>query len=37
MDLGLIAIGAALAVGFAALATASAQGKIGSAGAWRHC
>jgi len=33
MDLGLIAIGAALAVGFAALATGYAQGKIGSAGA----
>ncbi len=33
MDLGFIAIGAALAVGLAAVGTGYAQGKIGSAGA----
>lgn len=33
MSLGFIAIGAALAIGFAALATGYAQAKIGSAGA----
>ncbi|HYM00300.1 MAG TPA: ATPase [Blastocatellia bacterium] len=32
MELGLIAIGAALAVGLAALGTAYAQARIGSAG-----
>jgi V/A-type H+-transporting ATPase subunit K len=33
MEIGLLAIGAALAVGLSALGTAYAQGKIGSAGA----
>jgi V/A-type H+-transporting ATPase subunit K len=33
MEIGLIAIGAGLAVGLAALATGYAQGHIGSAGA----
>lgn len=33
MELGLIAIGAGLAVGLAAIATGYAQAKIGSAGA----
>lgn len=33
MDIGLLAIGAGLAVGITALATGYAQGKIGSAGA----
>ena len=33
MELGLIAIGAGLAVGLAALGTGYAQGNIGSAGA----
>jgi V/A-type H+-transporting ATPase subunit K len=33
MEIGLLALGAALAVGLAALATGYAQSKIGSAGA----
>jgi V/A-type H+-transporting ATPase subunit K len=32
MDAGIVAIGAALAVGIAAIATAAAQARIGSAG-----
>ena len=33
MEIGLLAIGAALAVGFTAFGTAYAQGRIGAAGA----